>query len=577
MRKTTIFHQVRIFDGERVLLDDTVLVEEGTITAVGSHLAIPPEATLVDGTGLTLLPGLIDAHTHTFGPALQQALIFGVTTELDMFTDWRLAQSMKEQQAAGEGEDLPDLRSAGTMITAPSGHGTQFGLTIPTINGPEEAQEFVDARIAEGSDYIKIMYDDGKSRGRSFNNMSRETLAAVVAAAHLRGKLAVVHILAYQAACDAIEVGADVLAHLFFDQMPDGADIGRLVADHHACVIPTLTVLESVTGGSGGTALVNDVWLAPYLRREDIGLLQSKYPPHGTNAHPRYAEAALRQLKAADVPILAGTDASMPGTMHGASLHRELELLVKAGLTPVEALTTATSRPARVFGLHDRGRIAPGLRADLVLVEGDPSHDILATRRIRGVWKRGVEVDRRIYRARLEQERSEAERRPAPVGSESGLVSDFEDGQLGARFGSGWQVTIESEGSGHATAQMQVVPEGANGGKGSLLIIGEVGGDTPLSWAGAVFLPGETPWEPANLSEKKGLTFWAKGDGKTYRVMLFAGRMGKASLPTVIPFVADEQWQPIRVDFSQLRYQIDMQALLGVAFVASPPAGHFVF
>lgn len=404
MSKTTVFHRARIFDGERVLLADTVLVEEETITAVGSHLALPPEATLVDGTGLTLLPGLIDAHTHTFGPALQQALIFGVTTELDMFTDWRLAQSLKEQQAAGEGEDLPDLRSAGTVITAPGGHGTQFGLIIPTITGPEEAQEFVDARLAEGSDYIKIMYDDGKNRGRSFTNMSKETLSAVVAAAHLRGKLAVVHILDYQAAYDAIEVGADVLAHLFFVPMPDGADIGRLVADHHACVIPTLTVLESVTGGSGGTALANDVWLAPYLSKEDIGQLQRQYPPHGTNVHPRYAEAALRQLKAAGVPILAGTDASMPGTMHGASLHRELELLVQAGLTPVEALTAATSRPAGVFGLADSGRIAPGLRADLVLVEGDPSRDILATRRIRGVWKRGVETDRRTYRARLEQE-----------------------------------------------------------------------------------------------------------------------------------------------------------------------------
>lgn len=127
MRKTTVFHQVRIFDGKRVLLADTVLVEGDTITAVGSHLELPPEATLVDGTGLTLLPGLIDAHTHTFGPALQQALIFGVTTELDMFTDWRLAKSMKEQQAAGEGEDLPDLRSAGTVITAPGGHGTSLG------------------------------------------------------------------------------------------------------------------------------------------------------------------------------------------------------------------------------------------------------------------------------------------------------------------------------------------------------------------------------------------------------------------------------------------------------------------
>jgi imidazolonepropionase-like amidohydrolase len=240
--------------------------------------------------------------------------------------------------------------------------------------------------------------------------MSRETLAAVIVAAHLRGKLAVVHVLAYQAACDAIEAGADVLAHLFFDPMPDGADIGRLAADHHAGVISTLTVLENVAGGSSGDAVLNDAWIAPYLSREDIRQLQRKYPPHGTNAHPRYAEAALRQLKAASVPILAGTDASMPGTMHGASLHRELELLVKAGLTPVEALTAATSRPAGVFGLADRGRIAPGLRADLVLVEDDPSRDILATRRIRGVWKRGVEVDRRTYRARLEQERGEEER-----------------------------------------------------------------------------------------------------------------------------------------------------------------------
>lgn len=411
MTHVTFFQQVHIFDGSRVLPDDTVVVQDSTISAVGNNLVPPPGATIVDGTGRTLLPGLIDAHTHTFGPALQQALIFGVTTELDMFTDWRLAQSIKEQLATGEGEDLPDLRSAGTAITGLGGHGTQFGLSIPTIKGPHEAQEFVDARIAEGSDYIKIMYDSGKSLNRSYTNISKETLAALVEAAHQRGKLAVAHIIEYPAARDAIEVGADVLAHLFIDQMPD-AEFGRLVAEHNVRVIPTLTVLESITGGPSGIAVLTDAWLAPYLSSGDIARLQSKYPPHGSGDHPRYAvaEAALRQLKAADVPILAGTDASMPGTMHGASLHHELELLVKAGLTAVEALTAATSIPARIFGLTDRGRIAPGLRADLVLVEGDPSRDILSTRRIRGVWKRGVEVDRRTYRARLEQERSENDR-----------------------------------------------------------------------------------------------------------------------------------------------------------------------
>lgn len=92
--------------------------------------------------------------------------------------------------------------------------------------------------------------------------------------------------------------------------------------------------------------------------------------------------------------------------------------------------------------------------------------------------------------------------------------------------------------------------------------------------AGAVFFPGEKPWESANLSGKKGITFWAKGDGKTYRVGIFAQGM---TLPTVIPFVAGLEWQPIKVDFSQLRHQIDTQALQEVSFVASPGAGRFVF
>jgi imidazolonepropionase-like amidohydrolase len=101
-----------------------------------------------------------------------------------------------------------------------------------------------------------------------------------------------------------------------------------------------------------------------------------------------------RTLRSAGVPLLAGTDANPFAPLHGTALHRELVLLTEAGLSNEEALAAATSVPARHFGLADRGRIAPGLRADLVLVDGDPTRDITATANIVDVWRRGVRQTR---------------------------------------------------------------------------------------------------------------------------------------------------------------------------------------
>jgi len=123
--------------------------------------------------------------------------------------------------------------------------------------------------------------------------------------------------------------------------------------------------------------------------------LDMKFPPgFGAKLKLAHAQAAVGALRRAGVPILAGTDAPAPGLAHGLSLHRELELLVLSGLTPLAALASATSEPARAFGFHDRGRIAEGLRADLLLVNGDPTVDIRATRDIVGIWKLGVSHSR---------------------------------------------------------------------------------------------------------------------------------------------------------------------------------------
>jgi imidazolonepropionase-like amidohydrolase len=380
--RAIVIKNVRIFDGSAVTPTGAVILEGGKITSVGKSVTAPDGAEIIDGTGHTLLPGLIDSHTHAFGAALKQAVIFGVTTELDMFTDHRMAAQMRKEQAEGKATDRADLFSAGTLVTAPGGHGTEYGHKIPTINAPGEAQAFVDARIGEGSDYIKIVYDDGKVYGINFPTVSKETMAAVIASAHKLGKLAVVHIGALGEARDAIGSGADGLVHIFADRAPD-PEFTRMVASRRAFVIPTLSVTESVTGVASGASLTTDPALANALAPMDAINLKKAFPPSpGAKSSYTIAEEAVRRLKAARVPILAGTDAPNPGTLHGASIHRELELLVKAGLTPIEALAAATSAPATQFRLSDRGRIEPGRRADLLLVKGDPTTDIKATRNI---------------------------------------------------------------------------------------------------------------------------------------------------------------------------------------------------
>ncbi|GAB7189896.1 amidohydrolase family protein [Kineococcus sp. NUM-3379] len=424
----TTITNVRIFDGQRVLRENTVVVDGTTIAAVrdvsgrrrgrGHHRGvrplIPADAEIVDGRGMTLLPGLIDAHVHTSLESLALALTFGVTTELEM----------QGTSTAGRRDDITtndavaDVRSAGFGITPPGGHPSELfpegeepgegqgpgdgaggepdDLVMPFSSTPEEAVGFIPKLIASGSDYIKFMIDDGTVEGApGLPLIDQATLDAGVAEARRSGMLTVAHALTIDATRMALEAGIDGLVHLFMDK-PHTPEIVRLIVNSGVFVVPCV-VLNASMMGITGESFAADPRVSSRLSDEWLTTLRSSFGhyPQGELAD---VLATVKVLHDAGVDILTGTDASVPlpflgGLAHGASVHHELQMLVRAGLSPLEALSAATLVPARRFSLDDRGRIAEGKRADLLLVEGDPTTTISDTLNIRAVWRRGSRVD----------------------------------------------------------------------------------------------------------------------------------------------------------------------------------------
>ncbi len=381
-----------LFDGHRFLPAGCLLVRHGRVAALAERLTPPAGVPVLEARGSTVLPGLIDAHVHVFPGALQAALRAGVTTEVDMFADPHLIGLLRQRASSDPG--AADLRSAGIGATAPGGHPTRLverGMLppFPTVAGPEEAESFVAARAAEGSHLLKVVLDDGTTTGHPCPTLTADTVRALVHAAHARGLLVVAHVLTQAHALVAIGAGVDGLAHLFVDEPPAPRFLDA-VAHGDVFVIPTLTSLAARAGHARGRALAADPHLGASLDLRQRAGLEMDYPVvPGTRADLAHAMSTVGRLHQAGRRILAGTDASSPGTAHGVSLHDELELLVDSGLTTAAALAAATSVPAAALGLPDRGALTPGMRADLVLVHGDPELDITRTRDIAHVWRAG--------------------------------------------------------------------------------------------------------------------------------------------------------------------------------------------
>ncbi len=562
----TLVQDVRVFDGSKVHERRSVLFDQGVIVDADFRGAAPVGTRVVRGAGRTLLPGLIDAHTHAFR-AHELPVLFGVTTQIDMFTDVGMMKKAKQAMARGGNHQHADLFSAGTLVTAPNGHGTQFGIAIPTITKPEQAQAFVDARIAEGSDFIKIVMETGYG----FQSLDLPTATAVIAAAHTRGKLAVVHIGNEKDARAVLAAGADGLVHLFPGESADARGLAQLAASRGAFVIPTFTVLESMAG-TRGDDLLADPSLAGLLDNEGQAPLKARY---GNAARPERLlapKAVARAMLEAGVPLLAGTDAGNPGTQYGVSMHRELAALVEAGLKPVQALAAATSVPAQVFKLGRRGRIDKGYKADLLLVDGNPTADILATRRIVEVWKDGESANGLRDAQRQQVAKAAQQGGKALVLPQDGRISQFSEQHLASPFGMGWGPSTDGFVGGKSSVVLAAGPALADG-QVPLAIVAKVAPGLPFAWAGVAFMPGVQPMQAVDLSAARLVRFRVRGDGKTYQMIAMSQGV---RIPGAKPFTATAEWTEVSVPFSELK-GIDPAAVTMLGFNAGPQPGAYRF
>lgn len=384
----------RIIDGtgKPAIEGATLLIRNGRIEAVGKRVKVPAGAERIDATGKTIIPGLINAHGHVNSEdRLGVYLRDGITTILSLGGDKEFA--LREYCAKAPPGTAPRLYVAGPIRDSSAIPGAV------AVTTPEEARKSVDELMRSKPDIIKVRIDDFRGARAK---MSPEVYGAVIDEAHKNGFRTAAHIVFLDDAKGVLRAGVDYIAHSVRDQEVD-AEFIALMKKRHVSYSPTLTRELAVFTYSETPAFFSDPF---FLKEADPAeMTQMKDPKRQETTrndaaalwYKEHLPVAMRNLKTlsdAGINIAMGTDSGGgPGRFQGYFEHFELEYETKAGLTPMQALVTATSGAAKAINISKEvGTLEKGKLADFLVLTANPLDDIKNTRAIESVWIGGVRV-----------------------------------------------------------------------------------------------------------------------------------------------------------------------------------------
>ena len=558
----------------------TVLFRDGKIAEVGAEVSIPANAHTIDATGKTLVPGLFDVHTHLPYSAganltgdwpknLKAYLYCGVTTVVDFGSYGEMFEPMRRLLRTGAVAG-PHIQFAARMTT-PGGHGAEAGwgdFFSIEVSTAREATAKAKKLMAYKPDAIKV-FTDGWRYGTSpdLSSMEPATLTAIVEEAHKAGIPVLTHTVTLEKAKIAAESGVDVIAH-GIGNAPADSEVTAYMRKTGTTYAPTLAVYEPRTRNQLPPLL--ELVLEPAMRNIVRPATATKSSAERLKRweNLRQSVAAMRD---AGVAIATGTDAGVTGTYHGWSTLRELQLLVDAGLTPLQAITAATGASARaVKVVGERGTIAPGMTADLVLIGGNPLQDIRDIEKIERVFLSGRELDR----PRLAREIASPELSPILSRKAVSVVDDMDGPEGRTNLGT---LRVDSFDTGSDHSKILFTRTLRNGGDHALLIQAKMSEkERPYARLELPLSPGAV--EPVDASGFQGVRFEARGDGAYRLIVPVRSARDRSAFST--SFTASSDWKEVKILFSTLRQPSSAakvkwtgRDLLMLTFEIARPAG----